>query len=204
MGGGNHLPVLRAPPARPPQAVLRYTFGMHGRRALFSILLSFFALTACRTAPPPALAPADEPAILGAAREIIAAAGFCALITIGEDGHPQARVMDPAAPDARMAVTLMTNPSSRKVAQIARDPRVTLFYFDSESLGYVTIVGRAAQILDPEEKRRRWLDRWSPHIARPEDAVLYEVVPERVEVVSVALGVTGDEGTWTPPSIDLR
>ncbi|MCA1733781.1 MAG: hypothetical protein LC732_09280 [Acidobacteria bacterium] len=38
------------------------------------------------------------------------------------------RVMDPASPDARMAVTLMTNPASRKVAQIARDPRVTLFY----------------------------------------------------------------------------
>lgn len=172
------------------------------RRALFSILLSFFALTACRTAAPPP--PPDEPEILGAAREIMTAAGFCALITIGEDGHPQARVMDPAPPDARMAVTLMTNPVSRKVAQIARDPRVTLFYFDSESLGYVTIVGRAGRVVDPEEKRRRWLDRWSPHIPRPEDAVLYEVVPERIEVVSVARGVTGDEGTWTPPSIDLR
>jgi general stress protein 26 len=174
------------------------------RRVLLPILLSLLALAACRTAAPLPPPPPSEPAILGAAREIMAAAGFCTLITIGEDGQPQARVMDPAAPDARMAVTLMTNPASRKVVQIARDPRVTLFYFDPESLGYVTIVGRAERIVDPEEKRRRWLDRWSPHIARPEDAVLYEVVPERIEVVSVARGVTGDEGTWMPPAIDLR
>ncbi|MCA1732298.1 MAG: pyridoxamine 5'-phosphate oxidase family protein [Acidobacteria bacterium] len=174
------------------------------RRSFLSILLCFLvALAGCRRAAPVSTPP-GEPPILGAAREIMAAAGFCALITIGEDGHPQARVMDPAAPDARMAVTLMTNPASRKVAQIARDPRVTLFYFDPESLGYVTIVGRAERVVDPEEKRRRWLDRWSPHIARPEDALLYEVVPQRIEVVSVARGVTGDEGTWTPPSIDLR
>jgi general stress protein 26 len=173
-------------------------------RVLLPILVSLIALSACRTAAPLPPSPPGEPGILGAAREIMAAAGFCALITIGDDGHPQARVMDAAAPDARMAVTLMTNPASRKVAQIARDPRVTLFYFDPESLGYVTIVGRAETVLDPEEKRRRWLDRWSPHIARPEDAVLYEVVPERIEVVSVARGVTGDEGTWTPPSIELR
>lgn len=168
-------------------------------------ILAIAMAAGCRTAPAPAPrgAVADPDGILGAARAVMAAAQFCALITLDHEGHPQARVMDPAAPDERMVVTLMTNPASRKVGQIERDPRVTLFYFDPAAPGYVTILGRAVPILDPEEKRRRWLERWSPHLDGPDAALLYEIIPDRIEVVSIAHGVVGDSGTWTPPSVDL-
>lgn len=178
-------------------------------RALVS-LLAVGLIAACSSTPlsppsPPAPpGPIDPPDILSAAREVMAAAGFCALITLGQDGRPQARVMDPTAPDERMAVTLMTNPASRKVGQIERDDRVTLFYFDPAGPAYVTILGRAIPILDAAEKKRRWVDRWSPHIGGPEAALLYEVVPDRIEVVSVPLGVFPDRGTWTPRAVDFN
>ena len=178
---------------------------IHRHRRLLWLLLSIATIAGCRSVPPaaPQVDLSDTAAILRAAREVMAAAQFCALITLDEEGRPQARVMDPTAPDARMVVTLMTNPASRKVAQIERDPRVTLFYFDRGSPGYVTILGRAKPILDSAEKRRRWVERWNPHRDGPDDALLYEVVPDRIEVVSIAHSVVGDDDAWTPPSIEL-
>jgi general stress protein 26 len=173
----------------------------HTRKVLFLALL---CAAGCRTAVEAVPAAPQNPLpLLEAARRIMEAARFCTLVSIDEEGRAQARIMDPTAPDARMAVTLMTNPASRKVRQIERDPRVTLIYFDSASLGYVTILGRAERIDDREEKRRRWVERWSPHIAGPDAAHLYEVVPERIEVVSVAYGVLPDGETWTPRGVDV-
>ncbi len=40
-----------------------------------------------------------------------------------------------------MVVWLATNPRTRKVAEIRRNPRVTLYYFDREAQAYVTIFG---------------------------------------------------------------
>ena len=132
------------------------------------------------------------------------AAGHCALITIGEDGRAQARTMDPSPPDERMRVLFVTNPASRKVAQLARDPRVTLYYFDENSPGYVTLFGSARKIDDRAEKEKRWLDKWTPHYPGGfASAAMYEVVPSRIEVVSIAHSIVGDDATWTPPVIEL-
>lgn len=61
-----------------------------------------------------------------AARDVMEKARYCALITIGDDGHPQARVVDPFAPEEDLTVWIATNPVTRKVGQITQDPRVTL------------------------------------------------------------------------------
>ena len=51
----------------------------------------------------PALAAAQgQPSrsqILAGGRDIIQKAGYCSFITAGEDGHPQARIVDPLGPD---------------------------------------------------------------------------------------------------------
>ena len=65
--------------------------------------------------------------LIAAAREIMAAARYCALITLDSSGRPQARTLDPFAPDENMVVWLGTNPRSRKVAAIRRHPRVSLY-----------------------------------------------------------------------------
>jgi hypothetical protein len=37
--------------------------------------------------------------IIAAARDVIEKAHYCTFVTIGEDGHPQARLVDPLAPE---------------------------------------------------------------------------------------------------------
>src|ERR1044071_5118880 len=94
--------------------------------------------------------------LIEAAREIMTTTRYCALITTDRRGRANARTMDAFAPDENMIVWFGTNPLSRKVAEIRRNPRVTLYYFDRESQAYVSFHGIARVVTDPEEKRLHW------------------------------------------------
>ena len=174
-----------------------------GWRALAPIFLAaMFARCATRTAPSP---PPDDRTRIEAARQLMERVRYCALITNGEDGQPQARTIDPSPPDERMVVWFATIPATRKVRQIERDPRVTLYYFDERSPGYVTLIGTARRIDDAEAKRKRWLEKWTPfYPGGAGEAVLFEVIPQRIEVVDIARGIVGDAQTWAPPSVDIE
>ena len=142
--------------------------------------------------------------LLGAAREIMKAARYCALITQDATGRAQARAMDAFPPDDAMVVWFGTNPLSRKVTEIGRDPRVTLYYFDPQAQGYVTILGRARLVDDPKEKKARWKDAWKEFYPdRGKDYLLIAVTPERIEVVSPKHGVEGKSATWSTPSVEM-
>ena len=71
--------------------------------------------------------PTPRATLIAAAREIIAAARFCALVTVDDSGQPHARGMDPFEPDEDFTIWMGTNRHTRKVREIARDPRVTLY-----------------------------------------------------------------------------
>ncbi len=157
-------------------------------------------------------APASEPVpqdilrerMLGTAREIMNAARFCALITLDESGRAEARTMDPFPPEEDLTVWFGTNARSRKVSQIRRDPRVTLYYFDPQSQGYVTLFGSARLVNDPKEKKARWKDAWAGFYPdRDKDYILITVTPERLEVVSPKHGIVNSGADWLPPSIRL-
>jgi len=148
----------------------------------------------------------DRATILDVARQVMHDARYCALVTLGNDGQPQARVVDPFLPDDGMTVWIGTNPITRKVAQIRKDARVTLFYFDGESLSYVTILGRAELVDDPTEKAKHWKEEWAPLYtdgSRGEDYLLIRVRPRRIEVVSYGGGVPNDPVTWRPAAVDF-
>ena len=133
-------------------------------------------------------------------------ARHCALITIGDEGQPQARVVDPLLPDSELAVWIGTNPLTRKVGQIRRDARVTLFYFDPTGPGYVTLLGTAELVNSPREKARHWKDEWAPIYKGGrggDDFLLIRVKPRRLEIVSYKAGFVGDPKTWLPIAIDI-
>ena len=145
---------------------------------------------------------ASREKLIAAAREIMSVARYCALITLDSSGHPQARTLDPFAPDENMVVWLGTNPRSRKVAAIRRHRRVTLYYFDRESQAYVTIYGTARLVNDPKAKLKWWKDEWKAFYPnRVKDYLLISVKPERLEVVNVKQRIVGDPHTWAPPSV---
>jgi general stress protein 26 len=140
--------------------------------------------------------------IYTAARDIMSSAGTCALITLDHEGRPRARAMDPFLPENDFTVWFGTNTNSRKVDQIKKDPRVTLYYLGSNSSGYVMIHGIAQIIDNQEEKDKRWKDEWEafyPNKLR--DYLLIKVSPEWMEVISYSHGLVGDTITWKPPAI---
>lgn len=169
------------------------------------LLLSVLLPSLAGAQPKPAAQPSRAD-ILAAATDIVQQARYCTLATIGEDGHPQARIVDPLGPDASFTLWIATNPLTRKVAQIRRDSRVTLLCFDAATSSYVTVLGRGAIVTDPAERARRWKDDWTPFYASGatgQDVMLIRVAPVRLEIVSVERGFSGDPKTWRPLTIDF-
>jgi len=148
-------------------------------------------------------APPDPARVVEAAREIMGAQQYCALITVDESG-PQVRTMNPFPPDEGMAVWMATNTRSRKVAAIRKDPRVTLYYADhAKATGYVAVSGRAVLVDDIQEVLKRKRAYWDTSFPGLKNLVLIKVVPERIEVVNYKHGFNGDPVTWRAPSVAL-
>lgn len=141
---------------------------------------------------------------LRVAREIMAAARFCALITTDAEGRPHARAMEPFPPEADLTVWLGTRRGSRKLDHLRRDPRVALYYFDADRPGYVTLHGEARIVDDPAAAARWWKPEWQAFYPdREASYLLLAVEPVRIEVVSEPDGVVGDAATWSVPTVEL-
>ena len=177
-----------------------------GRQAARSALLASILLTSVvRAQTPPATQPSRAD-VVAAARDVMEKAVYSNFITIGEDGRPQARIVDPTVPDTNLAVWIGTNLLTRKVRDIQRDPRVTLLYFHAGSASYVTVLGRAEIVTEPAEKERRWKKSWAPFYPngfRGSDFTLIRVTPSRLEISSPSRKMMSDEKTWLPVVIDL-
>jgi len=173
----------------------------------FPQLLSLLALVApcaalAQDKPP---SPADERArLIAAAREIMGAQTYCALVTMDETGRPQVRTMNPFPPEEDMTVWFATNTRSRKVREIRHDPRVTLYYSDHKTaIGYVALAGRAVLVEDMQEILKRKRAYWDQAFPGLENLDLVKVVPERLDVLNYKAGTQPDPSTWRTPSIEI-
>lgn len=143
-----------------------------------------------------------ETKIKTAAKEIMKAANTCALVTLNEDGFPVVRMMDPFIPENDFTVWLATNPNSRKAVQIKKNPKVSLYYVEQGSVGYVMLQGNAELVNNPEEKVKRWKEEWEAFYPNKlEDYLLIKVTPLSMEVVSYNHNLIGDPKTWKAPKI---
>jgi general stress protein 26 len=140
--------------------------------------------------------------LIEAAKEIMNSVGTCALITLDDEGAPRVRAMAPFAPEEDLTVWFGTNSKSRKVDQIKKDPRVTLYYLDKDASGYVIIHGLARLVNDPQEKEKRWKAEWEAFYPdKTNGYLLIEVAPIWMEVLSPSRGIAGDPVTWQPPVV---
>jgi len=166
-----------------------------------TLLVSLLVVLNTSAAPSQQTKHPDRQQLIAAAREIMTSARYCALITVDRSGQAQSRTVDPFAPDENMEIWIGTNPRSRKVAAIRRNPRVTLYYFDLEAQAYVSISGIARLVNDPKEKAKHWKAEWKAFYPdRARDYLLIAVRPERLELVNVKQGIVGDPLTWRPPA----
>jgi general stress protein 26 len=167
---------------------------------LFNLLICLDSLLAQQKLMPIA----ERDTIITAARELIAEARYCALITLDASGHPHARAMEPFPPEDDMTIWFGTTRHSRKIQEIRNDARVTLYYADCLGNGYLTIKGSAQIIDDPEEKTKRWNENWETfYPEREKDYILIKVTPKQLDLLSMKDGITGDEKTWRIPSVDF-
>jgi general stress protein 26 len=147
----------------------------------------------------------SEERVLEAARETMAAARYCFLVTLDSSGQPQARVMDPFDPEPDVVVWMGTNSGSRKVSELREDGRATLAYYDASGMGYVTLIGSVRLVDDLGERRRRWKPGWEPFYSEgpeSEDYILLEFEPSRIEVMSFTHGVGADPSGFSPAILD--
>ncbi len=142
--------------------------------------------------------------LIAAAREIMGAQQYCALVTVDSSGQPHARTINPFPPEEDMTVWIATNSRSRKVLEIRNNPRVCLYYADhSRAIGYVTIVGKAILVDDMNEKLKRKRDYWDQAFPDWKYLVLIKVIPEQLEVLNYAHGMLNDPVTWRAPYLDF-
>jgi general stress protein 26 len=119
------------------------------------------------------------------ARDIIDSAGCRTLITVDENGKPQARALSPFPPEKNFVIWLGTSPRSRKVRQIENNSNVMVYYYDTKGFSYVSIAGQARIVNDPEKKAQYWKESWTQFYPDPQkDYILIEVTPERLEICS--------------------
>lgn len=139
------------------------------------------------------------------AREVIAQATHCNLITVDEALRPRVRVMDAFAPEKDFTVWLATNPRSRKVAQLQANPNATLYYLAPDGMSYVMIQGEAELVNSLKMKKKYWKEGWDTFYPRKrKDMLLIKVTPAWMEIVNYAHGVLGDEETWKPAIVKFK
>jgi len=147
---------------------------------------------------------AKRAALIAAAREIMAAQKYCAIITVDSAGRPQIRTMNPFPPEDDLTVWMATNSRSRKVREIRDNPRVCLYYADHQTAtGCVAISGRAELIDDTAEKEKRKREYWAQAFPDWQYLILSKVIPKNVEVLNYKREMLNDPVTWRIPNADL-
>jgi general stress protein 26 len=147
----------------------------------------------------------DRDTLITAAKEIIAATRYCALITLDKSGDPQVRTMDPFSPEEDMVVWMGTNSKTRKVKEISADSRVALYYEGLNGAGYVVVRGHAYLVDDPEKKLKYWKKEWDRFYSdQKAEYILIKVIPDKLEILDYKHDIIGDSKTWEVPYLEFK
>lgn len=143
--------------------------------------------------------------LVNAAKEMMTSTGYCALITLDNSGHPQARIMNPFLPEDDLTVWFGTNNASRKVKEIKNDPRVTVYYQPGDASGYAVLTGKAYLVDDNEMKKKYWKKEWENFYSEGKsNYLLIKVIPDKLEIIDYSNNITGDPDTWAVPRVILN
>ncbi len=148
----------------------------------------------------------DLEKILAAVESTLKAEPYCFLITLGESGHPQARMVEAARIEPDLRVWMITSPTTRKVKEIQRDNRATMAFSDNKGEGYVTLIGQARLGTDASKKKSLWklqYEAFYPGGPEGKEAILIEFTPHQIEIMHFHFKI----GIWpwtSEPTILVR
>jgi general stress protein 26 len=164
-----------------------------------SILLVLLLFVSCDKTPNPIKKNIKE-----IAKEIMMNAKNCAFITIDSLGVAHVRAMDPFLPEEDFTVWMATNPKSLKVQQVKKNKNVSLYYFDSKSVSYVTLQGVVSIVNGAAEKEKYWKVAWKNFYKnRTTDYILLKFTPKTGTIISEKYKILGDTITWKTPQINF-
>jgi len=83
--------------------------------------------------------------------------------TNGDDGYPNIKAMIKMENEGLRAVWFSTNTSSRRVAQLRRDPRVSVYFVDFENWMGLMLVGDVEILQDQASRERLWRDGYEKY-----------------------------------------
>ena len=134
--------------------------------------------------------------ILFAARKIIESTKYCALITVDSTGEAHARTMEVYKPENDFIIWFGTNAKSRKIQEIQKNPKVTVYYAGIEGNGYVTVIGKAEIVSSDYEISKHWKEKWENYFTDKSDFILIKLVPLKLEIISYSHRLNGNKETW--------
>jgi general stress protein 26 len=78
--------------------------------------------------------------------------------TNGDDGYPNIKAMIKADNEGLKRIWFSTNTSSKRVAQLLRDPKACVYFVDFEQWKGLMLVGTVEVLQDAESKERLWTE----------------------------------------------
>jgi general stress protein 26 len=132
---------------------------------------------------------------LEVARITIEPKDYCFLITQGELGQANARLVQPFKPEDDFTIWFGTSPRSRKVREITANGQVTVTYENAEDHAYVALLGHAQVVRDLDARHKYWRVEWArfwPAGPEDEDYVLIKFMPSRIELMNFYRNVVPD------------
>jgi general stress protein 26 len=127
--------------------------------------------------------------LISAARKMAMDAEYCFFITVGAEGRPNARLMQPYDPESDFTIYFGASPRSRKVQDILKQPKVTIAFYNPQETAYLTIAGTATVIDDPAPRQKYWRSNWNdlfPGGPESSDYVLIKFISEKIEMMNYA------------------
>jgi general stress protein 26 len=94
-----------------------------------------------------------------AIREALALAGRCAVAMLGtndDNGYPNIKAMIKMENEGLRRIWFSTNTSSKRVSQLARDPKACVYFVDCEQWMGLMLVGEVEVLQDTESRQRLW------------------------------------------------
>jgi general stress protein 26 len=76
--------------------------------------------------------------------------------TNGDDGYPNVKAMLVPEHEGLKQLWFSTNTSSRRVAQLRRDPKACVYFVDFNVWQGLMLVGKMEILQDPESRKRLW------------------------------------------------
>jgi general stress protein 26 len=110
---------------------------------------------------------------------LVNACGTGVLITQGQDGFPHGRTMESVRVNSVEELWFATEAKERKLAEISREPRVTVFFSHADQ-SWACVYGIAEVVTEQSLKSRLWRDDWEkywPEGPVSEAYVLVRIVP---------------------------